>query len=117
LAFYNSNAVAGASQPWRHIQFIETPGPAPVEEWCRGIDFGGHKDKAIVHPNLPYTHVIHPLPFDELRDVEDFESEETQERIVDVLAPAIMRCLDLAIDTVRRVENVGQTGWNLLMTL
>jgi ATP adenylyltransferase len=109
--------VAGASQPWRHIQFIETPGPAPVEEWCRGIDFGGHKDKAIVHPNLPYTHVIHPLPFDELRDVEDFESEETQERIVDVLAPAIMRCLDLAIDTVRRVENVGQTGWNLLMTL
>lgn len=37
LAFYNGGPGAGASQTWRHVQFVE--GDAPVEEWVRKISF------------------------------------------------------------------------------
>ena len=39
LAFYNGGAGAGASQTWRHLQFVEVPGGrAPVEEWAAGLN-------------------------------------------------------------------------------
>lgn len=41
LAFYNGGEGAGASQKWRHLQFIEIPngGRAPVEEWTDVMRF------------------------------------------------------------------------------
>lgn len=40
LAFYNGGEGAGASQKWRHLQFVEVPGGrAPVEEWIQGMQF------------------------------------------------------------------------------
>lgn len=40
LAFYNGGEGAGASQKWRHLQFVEAPGgKAPVEEWIQGAQF------------------------------------------------------------------------------
>lgn len=37
LAFYNGGPGAGASQRWRHIQFVEAR--APVTEWVRSMVF------------------------------------------------------------------------------
>jgi ATP adenylyltransferase len=37
LAFYNGGPGAGASQRWRHLQFVEAR--APVESWVRGMVF------------------------------------------------------------------------------
>ena len=40
LAFYNGGVGAGASQSWRHLQFVEVPGGrAPVEEWTDSVMF------------------------------------------------------------------------------
>jgi ATP adenylyltransferase len=37
FAFYNGGPGAGASQPWRHVQFID--GPVPIEDWVRDVVF------------------------------------------------------------------------------
>lgn len=37
LAFYNGGPGAGASQKWRHVQFVE--GEAPLEAWVRNLSF------------------------------------------------------------------------------
>lgn len=37
LAFYNGGPGAGASQTWRHVQFVE--GESPVEAWVRNVTF------------------------------------------------------------------------------
>lgn len=39
LAFYNGGEGAGASQRWRHLQFVELKGRAPVEEWTDNVQF------------------------------------------------------------------------------
>lgn len=114
LAFYNGGPGAGASQTWRHLQFIEIPsGTSPVEEWTREISFE-RSDKALVHPNLDYLHIVHPLAFPGLKLPLDGDDEE---KLVDALAPALMQCLDLGIDAVRRADGDRNGGWNLLMTL
>lgn len=37
--------------------------------------------------------------------------------LADLLAPALMRSLDLAFDALRRAGGDRAQGWNLLMTL
>ena len=54
LAFYNGGEGAGASQKWRHIQFVETSGGrAPVEEWVQGI--------RVDRPGETHTHASMPI--------------------------------------------------------
>lgn len=112
LAFYNGGPGAGASQRWRHIQFIEaTP---PVEQWCRSLTFE-RQDRAIIHPTLPYLHIVHPLP--PANQVPYPPTEENLVELADLLAPALMRVLDLAFDSLRRAGLDRSQGWNLLLTL
>ncbi|KAI9632126.1 ATP adenylyltransferase-domain-containing protein [Dioszegia hungarica] len=115
LAFYNGGPGAGASQTWRHLQFIEigSESTLPLEEWTREITFE-RTDRALVHPTLPYLHITHPLAFPGLKLPLQGDDEE---KLVDALAPALMQCLDLGIDAVRRGNGRQDGGWNLLMTL
>ncbi|CAD6574181.1 MAG: bifunctional AP-4-A phosphorylase/ADP sulfurylase [Tremellales sp. Tagirdzhanova-0007] len=115
LAFYNGGEGAGASQTWRHLQFVETPGGrAPVEEWVQGMKFD-RTDDAVLHPDLPYLHIIHPLP--PAYSLPNPLTSVSSEHLVDVLSPAIMKCLDLAFSALRIGGGNKEGGWNLLMTL
>ncbi|WVF66315.1 hypothetical protein IAT40_001055 [Kwoniella sp. CBS 6097] len=123
LGFYNGGEGAGASQSWRHFQLIEVPGGirAPVEEWVQGVQID-RLDKAILLPNVPYLHIIHPLP--PSHSVQYPPTAESNDQLIDFFAPALMRMLDLAFDALRsggEGNNNGNGkkdgGWNLLMTL
>lgn len=112
LAFYNSGPGAGASQRWRHVQFVQAS--PPVLDWCRRLTFE-RADRAIIHPDLPYLHIVHPLPA--AHQVPYPPSEENLTELADKLAPALMRVLDLAFDALRRAGLDRSQGWNMLMTL
>lgn len=68
-------------------------------------------DRAIVHPDLPYLHIIHPLP-----DCPYPPTPDQLTELADKLAPVLMRSLDLAFDALRRAGLDRSQGWNLLMT-
>lgn len=68
-------------------------------------------DRAVVHPDLPYLHIIHPLP-----EVAYPPSEDDLMQLSDALAPVLMRSLDLCFDALRRAGLERSKGWNLLMT-
>ena len=72
-------------------------------------------DEAIVHPNLPYLHIIHQLP--QASSLPFPPTEESASQLIDILAPALMKSLDLAIDAIRRGGGKKNGGWNLLMSL
>nr|XP_019048580.1 hypothetical protein I302_02352 [Kwoniella bestiolae CBS 10118]OCF27510.1 hypothetical protein I302_02352 [Kwoniella bestiolae CBS 10118] len=115
LGFYNGGEGAGASQKWRHLQFVEVPGGrAPVEEWCQSVQFS-RPDQAIILPNVPYLHIIHPLP--PHASVPYPPTAESNEQLVDILAPAMMKMFDLAFDALRNGGADRDGGWNLLITL
>ncbi|EIW73171.1 hypothetical protein M231_07447 [Tremella mesenterica] len=113
LAFYNGGVGAGASQSWRHIQLVDVVRP-PVEDWFAGVKFE-RKDQPIIHPSLPYLHIIHPLP--DHQQIPYPLSEEQAGYLVDELAPPLMKCFDLMFDSIRRGQGNKDGGWNLLMTL
>ncbi|KAL7420288.1 bifunctional AP-4-A phosphorylase/ADP sulfurylase [Cryptotrichosporon argae] len=113
LGFYNGGEGAGASQGWRHFQAVDV-GRAPVEDWCAGLRFD-RLDKAVIHPSLPYLHIVHPLP--PAADLPSPPTAQSTEDLADFLAPALMRLLDLAFDALRRAGGDKNQGWNLLMTL
>ncbi|WVN85968.1 uncharacterized protein L203_101126 [Cryptococcus depauperatus CBS 7841] len=115
LSFYNGGEGAGASQPWRHLQFIEVPsGRAPIEEWIQSMSFE-RKDKPLIVPDLPYLHIVHPLP--SASQMSYPLTPESIENLIDTLAPALMKLLDMAFDAARRHGSIKDGGWNLLMTL
>lgn len=116
FAFYNGGAGAGASQSWRHLQVIEVPkrGGAPVESWVQKLQTQS-KDKPFAHPDLPYLHLIHHLPA--ASDVEYPPTEESNERMMDALAKALMSLLDVMFTALHRGGGRRDGGWNLLMTL
>ncbi|WOO84611.1 Protein APA1 [Vanrija pseudolonga] len=114
LAFYNGGPGAGASQRWRHVQFIDAKGGVPLDDWVRGVTFE-RQDRAVIHPTLPYIHILHPLPA--AHSVPYPLSEDDLTLLADNLAPALMRSLDLAFDALRRSGGDRSQGWNLLMTL
>lgn len=68
-------------------------------------------DRAIVHPDLPYLHILHPLP-----ECPYPPSADDLTELADKLAPVLMRSLDLAFDALRRAGLDRNQGWNLLMT-
>ena len=115
MAFYNGGEGAGASQKWRHVQFIETPGGrAPIEEWTDGVRFD-RMDEPTLHPAMEHLHIVYPLG--RLRDVPYPPSEEEASQLVDALAPAFMKTLDLGLEAVRHGDGNKDGGWNLIMTL
>ncbi|WVR03402.1 hypothetical protein IAU60_000393 [Kwoniella sp. DSM 27419] len=115
LGFYNGGEGAGASQTWRHFQVVEVPGGrAPVEEWVQGVQVD-RLDQAILLPSVPYAHIIHPLP--PSHSVAYPPTEQSNEQLIDFLAPALMRMLDLCFDALRAGGSNREGGWNLLMTL
>jgi ATP adenylyltransferase len=73
------------------------------------------QDKPFYHPSVPYLHILHHLP-----DRFSFPvpaTEDSNERLVDALAPALMATLDIMFDALRRGGVDRSGGWNLLMTL
>ena len=72
-------------------------------------------DEPIIHPTLPYLHIIHPLP-------DHFAipyplSKEQESYLVDELAPPLMKSFDMLFEAVRRGDGNKDGGWNLLLTL
>nr|XP_019014367.1 uncharacterized protein I206_00449 [Kwoniella pini CBS 10737]OCF53148.1 hypothetical protein I206_00449 [Kwoniella pini CBS 10737] len=115
LGFYNGGEGAGASQRWRHLQFVQVPGGrAPVEDWCQGVQFS-RPDQAIILPSVPYLHIVHPLPAHS--SVPYPPTERSNEQLIDILAPALMKMFDLAFDALRNGGGNKEGGWNLLITL
>lgn len=72
-------------------------------------------DRAVIHPTLPYLHIVHPLPPSHRLPYPLTEEDLVQ--LADTLAPALMRSLDLAFDALRRAGGDRNQGWNLLLTL
>jgi len=72
-------------------------------------------DEAVIHPDLPYLHIIHPLSPPHF--LPHTLTPDLTERVIDELAPAMMKCLDLAFDALRIGGGNKEGGWNLLMTL
>ncbi|WRT63522.1 uncharacterized protein IL334_000427 [Kwoniella shivajii] len=115
LGFYNGGEGAGASQKWRHLQFVECPGGrAPIEDWVQGVQFP-RPDQAIILPSVPYLHIIHPLPSP--HSIPYPLTSETNEQLIDILAPAMMKMFDLAFDALRNGGGNRDGGWNLVITL
>ncbi|WWC85676.1 uncharacterized protein L201_000542 [Kwoniella dendrophila CBS 6074] len=115
LGFYNGGEGAGASQKWRHLQFVECPGGrSPIEDWCQGVTFS-RPDQAIILPSVPYLHIVHPLP--PHGSVPYPPTDETNDQLIDILAPALMKMFDLAFDALRNGGGSRDGGWNLLITL
>ncbi|KAK4687820.1 sulfate adenylyltransferase (ADP) / ATP adenylyltransferase, partial [Tremellales sp. Uapishka_1] len=116
LAFYNGGSRAGASQNWRHIQFVDVSkvGKAPVEEWVQGLSFD-RPDRAVIHPSLPHLHIVHQIP--PASSMPFPPTEESSSKLIDFLGPALMKLLDIAFDALRNGGADRSGGWNLLMTL
>lgn len=72
-------------------------------------------DRAIIHPALPYLHIVHPLP--PAHNLPSPMGADDLVELADRLAPALMHSLDLAFDALRRAGGDRSQGWNLLMTL
>ncbi|GMK56959.1 hypothetical protein CspeluHIS016_0307990 [Cutaneotrichosporon spelunceum] len=112
VAFYNGGPGGGASQRWRHVQFIDAR--PPVDTWVRGMTFD-LPDYPVIHPTLPYLHIVSPLP-----PAHNFPSPMSADDLVqlaDRLAPILMRSLDVVFDALRRAGGDRSQGWNLIMTL
>lgn len=72
-------------------------------------------DEPKIVPGLPYLHIVHPLP--DASGLPFPPTPESNEQVVDVLAPAMMKMLDIAFDALRQNEGDRSRGWNLLLTL
>lgn len=72
-------------------------------------------DEPILHPEMSHLHIIHPLG--NLKSIPYPPTPEQSSQLIDELAPALMKSLDIAIDAVRRGNGDKNGGWNLLMTL
>lgn len=64
---------------------------------------------------MPHVHIVFPLG--RLKSIPFPPTAEQSSQLVDELAPAFMKSLDICIDAVRRGEGNIHGGWNLLITL
>ncbi|KAF5370748.1 hypothetical protein D9758_001877 [Tetrapyrgos nigripes] len=112
FAFYNCGDLSGASQPHKHLQFIEADdeeGP-PIEKIAKTIN--------LETPNRPFTinrlsHATHLFRFPST-----FSSLSASEQEA-TLAQAFISLLDLVVSTVRYEPDypVGKPSYNVLLTL
>ncbi|TFY80467.1 hypothetical protein EWM64_g3545 [Hericium alpestre] len=107
---YNCGEQSGASQPHKHLQFIpieDEEGP-PIERAARAAHIQAEW-KPFSLPNLPFAHHIRRLSIPPSASRDEAES---------VLATAFLELLDLAISTVRHIEDhpVGMPSYNVVLT-
>ncbi|THU95382.1 HIT-like protein [Dendrothele bispora CBS 962.96] len=112
FAFYNCGDLSGASQPHKHIQFIQIEdehGP-PIEKIARTVNLET-PDRPFTVNRLSYANHIFrfPLTFPSLP-----ESEQEA-----VLAQAFLSLLDLSISTIRHDPDypAGKPSYNVVLTL
>ncbi|KIJ15018.1 hypothetical protein PAXINDRAFT_169406 [Paxillus involutus ATCC 200175] len=111
IAFYNCGKNSGASQPHKHIQFIEvgSDGP-PVERLAKKatLEVAG---KPFAISSLPYANHVFRLP--------PLSFNSTPVELNQALFPPFLSLLDLVISTVRHDPNypTGFPSYNVIFTL
>lgn len=111
IAFYNCGINSGASQPHKHIQFIEVghDGP-PLEKITRSLKIEA-SGRPFAIQFLPYANHIFRLPALSL--------DSTPAQLRETLFPPFHSLLDLVISTVRHDPDYpsGSPSYNVIMTL
>jgi len=112
FAFYNCGDLSGASQPHKHLQFIEIEseeGP-PVEILAREVSLES-PGRPFAISSLPYANHVFRFPSN--------LPSSTVEKQEPILAGAFLSLLDLVISTIRYDENypAGLPSYNVILTL
>lgn len=111
IAFYNCGINSGASQPHKHVQFIEVErdGP-PLEKITRNLKIEA-SGRPFAFQALPYANHIFRLPALSL--------DSTPAQLRETLFPPFHSLLDLVISTVRLDPNYpsGSPSYNVIFTL
>ncbi|KIK83306.1 hypothetical protein PAXRUDRAFT_832084 [Paxillus rubicundulus Ve08.2h10] len=111
IAFYNCGKNSGASQPHKHIQFIEvgSDGP-PIEKLARKatLEVAG---KPFAISSLPYANHVFRLP--------PLLFNSTPAELSQALFPPFLSLLDLVVSTVRHDPNypTGSPSYNVILSL
>ncbi|KAH0827857.1 ATP adenylyltransferase-domain-containing protein [Lanmaoa asiatica] len=111
IAFYNCGSKSGASQPHKHIQFIEVgnDGP-PIEKLARKktLEVSG---KPFAISSLPYANHVFRLP--------SLSGDLSVAELSQALFPPFLSLLDLVISTVRHDPDYppGSPSYNAILTL
>jgi len=109
FAFYNCGVNSGASQPHKHLQFIQVQddGP-PIERLARRAKLET-TDKPFSLTTLPYANHVYRLP----------QYMTSPAEIERVLTKAFFSLLDLAVSTIRHDPDypAGKPAFNVLFTL
>ncbi|KAJ3791134.1 ATP adenylyltransferase-domain-containing protein [Lentinula aff. detonsa] len=111
FAFYNCGDLSGASQPHKHLQFIEVEdeGP-PIEVLARSISLPS-PGKPFSIERLPWANHVFRFP-------SNLRSSPLDQR-EHILADAFISLLDLGISTVRHDPSypAGLPSYNVILTL
>ncbi|KAI6104044.1 ATP adenylyltransferase-domain-containing protein [Pisolithus croceorrhizus] len=111
IAFYNCGVNSGASQPHKHVQFIEVErdGP-PLEKITRNLKIEA-SGRPFAFQSLPYANHIFRLPALSL--------DSTPAELRQTLFPPFHSLLDLVISTVRHDPGYpsGSPSYNVILTL
>ncbi|KAJ7593980.1 ATP adenylyltransferase-domain-containing protein [Mycena floridula] len=112
FAFYNCGDLSGASQPHKHVQFVEAhdeDGP-PIEVLARSVTLET-QDKPFSLTSLPYANHVYRFP-------QRFHSRPKDE-IEETMAQAFLNLLDLVIDTIRNDLEypAAKPSYNVVITL
>ncbi|KAI6134524.1 ATP adenylyltransferase-domain-containing protein [Pisolithus croceorrhizus] len=111
IAFYNCGINSGASQPHKHVQFIEVErdGP-PLEKITRNLKIEA-SGRPFTFQSLPYANHIFRLPALSL--------DSTPAQLRETLFPPFYSLLDLVISTVRHdpAYPSGSPSYNVILTL
>ncbi|KAG6335577.1 hypothetical protein ID866_3517 [Astraeus odoratus] len=111
IAFYNCGARSGASQPHKHIQFIEvTNGGPPIEKLTCNVNLET-PGKPFAITSLPYANHVFRLP--------KLSTDATVADLRESLFPPFLSLLDLVISTVRHDPEypLGPPSYNVILTL
>ncbi|KAI6040311.1 ATP adenylyltransferase-domain-containing protein [Pisolithus marmoratus] len=111
IAFYNCGINSGASQPHKHVQFIEVDrdGP-PLEKITRNLKIEA-SGRPFTFQSVPYANHISRLP--------PLSLDSTPAQLREALFPLFHSLLDLVISTVRHDPDYpsGSPSYNVILTL
>ncbi|KAJ3906816.1 ATP adenylyltransferase-domain-containing protein [Lentinula edodes] len=111
FAFYNCGDLSGASQPHKHLQFIETEDEGPPIEVLAGSISLESPGKPFSIERLPWANHVFRFP-------SNLPSSPVHKR-EPILADAFISLLDLVISTVRYDPTypAGLPSYNVILTL
>ncbi|KAJ3933577.1 MAG: ATP adenylyltransferase-domain-containing protein [Lentinula lateritia] len=111
FAFYNCGDLSGASQPHKHLQFIETEDDGPPIESLAGSISLESPGKPFSIERLPWANHVFRFP-------SNLPSSPVHKR-EPILADAFISLLDLVISTVRYDPTypAGLPSYNVILTL